>query len=220
MDRIWMNEQLLEWWATNKRDYPWRTTENPYEVLVAEVLLHRTRADQVVPLYYRLLAQYPTVAELAGAKVGDVRKILAAAGLVWRVDLLVEAAKAIVSRHNGDVPRSAEELQALPGVGHYIASAVRSFAYGEKDVIIDTNTVRIASRLIGFQMTDSSRRSRKVRQLLEDLVDPERARSINLAMLDFGALVCRAKRPLCLKCPLLSACTYGKRSLESEPARS
>lgn len=206
-----MNDQLLGWWNVNKRDYPWRNAKNPYEVLVAEVLLHRTRADQVVPLYHELLAQYPKVGDLAGADVENVRKILAAAGLVWRVDLLVEAAKVVVNSYSGDIPRSVEELKALPGVGHYIASAVRSFAYGEQDVIVDTNTVRIASRLLEFQLTDGSRRSPKVRRVLEDLVDPERARSINLAMLDLGALVCRAKRPLCAECPLSSKCPYNQK---------
>lgn len=204
-----LHERLLVWWTENQRDYPWRKTSNPYHVLVAEVLLHRTRADQVVPLYTRLIERYPTVQDLSKARLEDVRALLASAGLVWRVDLLLQCASEIESRFGGRVPESSEELQSLPGVGHYIASAVRCFAYGHSDAVVDTNTVRIASRLLGFATTDASRRSPAVRKIIQDLLDPARARELNFAMLDFGALVCRSGRPQCSLCPLLHMCTYG-----------
>jgi A/G-specific adenine glycosylase len=213
MDRKKFQERLLAWWADNQRDYPWRKTTDPYHLLVAEFLLHRTRADQVVPLYIHFLQTYPHVEDLAEAQLSDVREVLASAGLMWRVDMLLDCARAIVDRFGGQIPESSTDLQTLPGIGHYKAAAIRCFAFGYGDAVIDTNTVRIASRLIGFTVTDGSRRSILVHRIVQDLIDPERARALNFALLDFGALVCRSVRPLCVDCPLLELCEYGQAAI-------
>jgi A/G-specific adenine glycosylase len=217
-DRVAFRERLLTWWASNKREYAWRRTTDPYHLLVAEVLLHRTRADQVLPLYLKVLQEYPTIADLARAQVADVRKLLESAGLVWRVDMLVECARAIEERFGGEVPGEMSDLESLPGIGHYKASAIRCFAFGYPDAIVDTNTVRIASRLLGFHTNDSSRRSPTVRQLIQDLLDPAETRSLNLALLDFGALICRSARPLCEECPLADMCAYRANVCKALPA--
>jgi A/G-specific adenine glycosylase len=210
LDRKQFQERLLSWWADNHRDYPWRRTTDPYHLLVAEFLLHRTRADQVVSLYLRFLATYPRVEDLAQAQLSDVREVLASAGLVWRVDMLLDCARTVVERFEGQIPEGFADLQSLPGIGHYKAAAIRCFAFGYADAIVDTNTVRIASRLLGFRVTDSSRRSNAVHTIIQSLINPEQARALNFALLDFGALVCRSVRPLCLECPLLELCAYGQ----------
>lgn len=210
MDRADFRARLLSWWTVNRRDYPWRKTTDPYHLLVAESLLHRTRADQVVPLYLRFLAAYPTIFDLASAPESNVRDLGASAGLGWRIDMLVQCARVVVERYGGKIPDEKEELQSLPGIGHYKASAIRCFAFGYGDALVDTNTVRIASRLIGFEVTDGSRRNMEVHRLIQGMIDPSEARSLNLALLDFGALVCRSARPLCHECPLLEICSYGQ----------
>jgi A/G-specific adenine glycosylase len=220
MDRSVFQERLLTWWVHNQRDYPWRKTTDPYHLLVAEFLLHRTRADQVVPLYLQFLAAYPRVQDLAEAQLSDVREALASAGLMWRVDMLLDCARAIVERFGGQIPASFADLQSLPGIGHYKAAAIRCFAFGYGDAIVDTNTVRIASRLLGFRVTDASRRSDTVHRIIQSLINPEHARALNFALLDFGALVCRSVKPLCLECPLLELCTYGQANSGTDQARS
>jgi A/G-specific adenine glycosylase len=205
--------KLLEWWAVRRRSFPWRDTRDPYALLVAEVLLHRTRAEQVAPLYLRLLQAYSSIDELASAAPADLHQLLKSAGLRWRVDLLHNMAKQLVARFGSVVPSSAEELQSLPGVGHYISAAVRSFAFGIADVVLDTNTVRIVGRLFLIPVTDASRRSKRFRGVLEALLDPLHPREFNLALLDHAALICTARKPKCEICPVSDHCLYGRQQL-------
>jgi A/G-specific adenine glycosylase len=115
-----------------------------------------------------------------------------------------------MNRHAGDVPAGKADLEALPGIGHYIAAAVRCFAFGYPDAVVDTNTVRIASRVFGFRVNDSSRRNRAVHQHVKGLVSPTTARESNLALLDLGALVCTARKPACESCPVRAFCITGR----------
>lgn len=204
---------LRRWWSTNVRSFQWRRTRDPYEVLLAEVLLHRTRADQVAPVYQNLLEQFPTLAALAAAGPEELRTRLRSLGLSWRVDLLHLMAQDLVERFGGSIPVEEEALLSLPGVGPYIAAAVRCFAFGLPDPILDTNTVRVASRLYGVPATDASRRSRRFRELLGRLMDPEHPREHNFALLDHAALTCTPRDPKCPQCPVSQHCAYGQSRL-------
>lgn len=153
-------ENLLAWWRNNKRDFPWRNTADPYRILVSEILLHRTRADQVVPVYNEFIREFPTVKNLAKAKQARARKILHPLGLFWRNNLLKPLAMEIVNSYNGVVPWTIEQLESLPGVSKYIAAAVSCFAFGNQEPLLDTNTVRILGRVFGLTTGDGSRRSR------------------------------------------------------------
>ena len=210
LDHEKFRRELLTWWAEAKREYPWRATHDPYRILVAETLLHRTRADQVVALYHRFLDRFPDIHSLAAAEPQELHDLLFSAGLRWRVDLLLKTAQEIERRFQGEIPHDRKELESLPGVGPYIAAAIRCFAFGEADAILDTNTVRIASRVFGFLMNDSSRRSPRVLRLLESLLDRDHPAAFNLALLDLGALVCLPRAPLCDQCPVQSMCTVGR----------
>ncbi len=203
---------LLTWWKRHQRAFPWRETRDPFAVLVAEVLLHRTRALQVVPLYRALLDRAPSVRALAEMPLSELEALLRPAGLVWRVRLLHEMATALLDRFGDSVPHDRAALESLPGVGHYIASAVRVLAFGEPDVLQDANTVRIAGRVFGVPITDASRRSRKVRALLERIQHPQRSPDLQLALLDLGAIVCQAGRPRCEVCPVRRWCVVGSRA--------
>ena len=202
-------KRLLEWWESGKRNYPWRETRNPYDILIAEVLLHRTRADQVVPVYQQFLQQYPSVSDVARASAGAIGKIIKPLGLHWRIELLHDMARELHERFGGKIPQDREGLESLPGISHYIATAVRCFAFGYPDALLDTNTVRISGRLFGLQVNDGSRRNKSFRVLLENLVDPGNPRDSNYALLDLGALICRSRNPLCPECPVSGFCRYG-----------
>ncbi|AGK61345.1 hypothetical protein Asulf_01354 [Archaeoglobus sulfaticallidus PM70-1] len=198
---------LLSWGERNIVNYPWRKNRTPYRVLLAEILLHRTRAEQVIPLYNNLVALCPDAFSLAAIDRGELHRMLKSAGLRWRIDLMHEMAKTIVERYNGEIPEKREELMKLPGVSEYIASAVRCFAYGYPEPLLDTNTVRIAGRVFDIEVKDSSRRSKKMREFMRNLLDTERPDVFNYAMIDFGKKVCKKRNPECFACPLWM-CSY------------
>ncbi len=135
--------ELLEWWSQNQRIFPWRNARNPYHILVAEVLLHRTRANQASRAYEKFLERYPTIEVLAAADSGELLDLLKPLGLSWRAALLRSMAEMIVRDHGGLIPEAAEELKSLPGLGDYIASAVSThdialLGVSYKETIIET----------------------------------------------------------------------------------
>jgi len=204
---------LIAWGRENFRPFPWRFTENPYHILIAEVMLHRTQAKQIVPIYQRFIKRYPGIADVARSDRDELRLELYSLGLHWRIDLIRDMAAEITARFGGEVPQAREELLGLPGVSQYIASAVRCFAWNSPDALIDTNTVRVAGRLFGLETKDSSRRSKKFAHLLEGLVDPDSPRDYGFAILDLASKVCTARvAPDCVACPLTRWCAYGTRS--------
>ena len=206
---------LLSWGSHNLRDFPWRVTRDPYAVLVAEVLLHRTRALQVVPVYLEFMTCYPDVETLAEASLEDLNRLLRPLGLRWRVPLLKSMAEQLIEVFEGQIPSSPEPLHTLPGVGPYIASATTCFAFDKPEIILDTNTVRILGRLTDTPVTDSSRRSKKFREMMWDFIDQSHPRLFNLSLLDLAARICTPAVPKCGNCPLKHQCCFGQRFLLS-----
>ncbi len=209
--------RLIAWGEAHFRSFPWRTTEDPYQILMAEVMLHRTQALQVLPVYKRFVNIYPDVASLARAPSKDVQTLLFPLGLRWRIDLIEKMVQEISDRFGGQVPREKEDLLSLPGVSDYIASAVRCFAWNLSEPVIDTNTVRVVGRLFGMEIKDSSRRNRRFRELIAALVDPANPRAYNYALLDLAHLVCHKRRaPDCMRCPVREFCVHGTKRLFTE----
>lgn len=210
IDAALFRKSLIAWGRSNFRAFPWRLTDNPYRVLMAEVMLHRTQAAQVTPVYERFIESYPDEATLSRASREELVFALSSLGLRWRAELVYEMAAMLRKRFGGRVPHEKAELLALPGVSNYITGAVRCFALNLPDPIIDTNTVRVTGRLFGLEAKDSSRRNRLFKDLIAALVDPNEPRTYNFALLDLAALVCtKAKPPKCLECPVRRHCSYG-----------
>jgi A/G-specific adenine glycosylase len=207
---IALRQSLLKWGTAHFRPFPWRQTRDPYHILMAEILLHRTQARQVQAVYQDFIARYPDLPALACASRQDLHQALYSAGLHWRIDLLYEMVQIIQSRHQGEIPREREALLALPGVSQYVAGAVRCFAWNEPEVLPDTNTVRVTGRLLGWNVKDSSRRSKRFRQALEALLDPQNPRAFNYALLDLAHMVCLKRQPpRCAECPLARWCVFA-----------
>lgn len=201
---------LVAWGQDYFRPFPWRLTEDPYHILMAEVMLHRTQAPQVVPVYLSFLAQYSTISASAQATKQDLHAILYALGLRWRIDLVYEMISDLVSRFDGRVPQEKDDLLSLPGVSQYIAGAVRCFTWNLPEPLIDTNTVRVVGRLFGLKVKDSSRRDRCFGDLVAGLVDREAPRAYNYSLLDLADQICTKKHsPKCSQCPVLSYCAFG-----------
>ena len=200
---------LLEWWnSIGQRHYPWRETRSPFKVLVAEILLHRTRAEQVVPLYHAFLEKYPDIHSIVLSSPDELAKSFRSAGLHWRWKLLHSMSVDIETKFGGKIPQNHEALISLPGVGPYIASAVRCFAFEYPDILLDTNVIRVVGRIFGLPITDSSRRSKLFREVLERFVDSYHPREFNFALIDFAASICKPKILDHTICPLRDYCRF------------
>jgi len=204
---------LVEWYSIAGRRLPWRTSSTPYAVLVAEVLLQKTDTPKVEQVYDEFMKRWPTVRALADARAKDIRDLIRPLGLKYRATRLKQIAEAILVKHGGVVPREFKDLKSLPGVGAYIASAVRCFAHGEPCAIVDTNVMRVLRRACGFR----SRSPRPWEQsstwrIAQSLLPSEHVREFNWALLDLGALVCTDAYPYCGQCPLRRLCLYHRRT--------
>lgn len=216
VDAVKVRKALVKWGERNFRAFPWRLTRDPYKILISEIMLHRTQAPQVVPVYEQFIRSYPDTSSLKIARKEDLYSILYSLGLKWRSDMLIEMIDVITSRYGGQIPSSKANLLSLPGVSEYIASAVRCFAWNFPEPILDTNTVRIIGRLLGLEIKDSSRRNPQFQNLNAFLLDRTEPRNYNFALLDLAHMVCLKKQPpKCLECPLLFGCQYGNQSLKN-----
>jgi A/G-specific adenine glycosylase len=201
-------EQLLLWGACHDRAFPWRSASDPYHLLIAEMMLRRTQARQVVPVYKEFLRHYPTPDALVAATEEEVARLLRPLGLSWRIPAFRQMAQRLVIDYDGVVPRDRKALLTLPGVGDYVTDAVRCFAYHESVALLDTNTVRVAGRYFGFPVHAESRRRVPVKRAVACLVDPQTPRASNLALLDLAASVCRPRQPRCAACPVATRCAW------------
>jgi A/G-specific adenine glycosylase len=198
---------VLAWFDSTGRDFPWRNSRDPYSVLIAELLLQRTRADLIGPLYREFLDAFPNAAALAAADQQEIDALLRPLGLAKRTSRFVALGLALVERHAGRVPRSRKALLALPGVGPYTANAVLTLAFGRRVPLLDPNIIRLLHRALGLR--SERRRPRSDAQLWErvaELLPSRRSREFSLGLLDLGAVICRARRPRCSECPLRSRC--------------
>ena len=158
----WFQRALLKWFRKGRRTFAWRRRRTPYRVLMAELMLRRTRADQVEPVFERFVKLFPDVRALAGAKPSVIRRELKPLGLEWRAANVVALARDIQRRFRGRVPRDRDELLSLPGVGPYVAGAVRCFALGQPEPLIDTNVVRVVGRFFGLRLDGEARRRKEM----------------------------------------------------------
>jgi A/G-specific adenine glycosylase len=204
--------------ATSRRpDLPWRSTRDPWAVLVAEVMLQQTQVPRVVPAFHRFLDRFPTPAACAVSPLGDVLRAWEGLGYNRRARGLHGAAAAIVEQHGGEVPADLGALLALPGVGPYTARAVLAFAF-EADVgVVDTNAGRVLSRAVAGRPLATT----EAQRLVDAMVPPGRGWAFNQALLDLGATACVSVAPRCGTCPLRRRCRWAASGRpEPDPART
>ena len=204
-------ETVLHWYDENARDLPWRRPEaSPWSVLVSEFMLQQTPVVRVLPVHEAWLARWPTPAALAAESSGEAVRAWGRLGYPRRALRLHGAAVAITEQHGGEVPASYDDLLALPGVGDYTAAAVAAFAFGQRQVVLDTNVRRVLART----MTGTEFPPRSVTRAERDLgasllpQDAPTAATWSVAVMELGALVCTADRPRCGGCPGVARCAW------------
>jgi A/G-specific adenine glycosylase len=208
---------LLAWFNENGPDYPWRKAEDdPYAVLVSEVMLQQTQAGRVEEIFPVFMTRFPSVTSLADASPAEVLRAWAGLGYHRRAVSLHEAARAIVSRHAGSVPRGLPELLALPGVGPYTAAAVASIAYGVPVAAVDTNARKVMARLDHGVERDEII-GREAEASAAGWLAREHPGDWNQAVMNLGRAVCRTT-PRCDECPLASACRFRAAGRQGRPS--
>lgn len=202
-----MQKALLRWFGRHARDLPWRRTKDPYAIWVSEIMLQQTRVPTVVPYYERFLRRFPTVRSLARARLDTVLKLWEGLGYYSRARNLHRAAWEVVERFNGQFPRTAAELLALPGIGRYTAGAIASNAFAERAPIVDGNVERVLCRVFRIRGNPKEAAVQKTLWLIAaDLVPANKPGLFNQAMMEVGAEVCTPRNPQCEDCPLSGPC--------------
>jgi len=206
--------ELLNWFAEHGRSFSWRQGSTPFEVLIAEVLLKRTTAAAVQRFIPIFLARYPDPFALNESTTDELKVFLAPLGLsMQRAVQLKNLVEVLIRDHDGQVPPGLTQLLALPGVGPYIASAVRCYAFRKIEAPVDTNVARILVRLHNISPSRyEARRSPEIWELAREFVgqDTKTVREMNWALLDLGAQICTAREPICDGCPLSIGCHFAQ----------
>src|SRR5437764_12185263 len=215
-DRRRFRQRLLTWYRRHGRDLPWRKTDDPYHILVSEIRLQQTEVDRVLPKYAEWLEKYPSMEVLAVAAEGDVTETWRPLGYNIRPKRLQSIAREAVERYDGKLPADEETLLSFKGIGQYTAGAIRSFAFRERAAIVDTNVARVLFRIFVGAGDQKGHAMRKHLWSVSASVLPREVFDFNQALMDFGAMVCSARNPKCLVCPMSKSC----RSYPYSPTRS
>ena len=201
--------KLLTWYKNNGRQFPWRNKSiTNYQKVIAEVLLQRTRADTVAKFYKQFVSYYPTWKSLADAEVMDIEAYLRPIGLYrQRASRLQKLAIELVKR-NGRLPRDREDLESIPFMGQYIANAVELVVFNHPSPLVDVNMARVIERYFGPRKMADIRYDPYLQKVAYSIVNYKEPKIINWAVLDFAALVCKARNPNCISCLLRKKCTF------------
>ena len=206
-----LHATVIRWYDEHARDLPWRTpTTTAWGVMVSEFMLQQTPVSRVLPVWERWMTDWPTPAALAAEEAGAAVRAWGRLGYPRRALRLHAAARTIVERHAGEVPTTRDELAALPGVGEYTAAAIATFAHRHRHAVLDTNVRRVLARLEGGAAAPGPSLTVAERRRAEELLpkDAERSAVWSVAVMELGALVCRAAAPRCDACPVAERCRW------------
>lgn len=207
-DILFASKLIFQNHVNYKRDFYWRKFNDPYSIMIAEFMLHRTKADQVEPVYIKFLKKYPDLIKLSTSKENDIKKIIESLGLHWRYKHFIPSAQFIIDNYNGIYPETRTELLKIPGIGDYVAGAILTVCYNKQEYVIDSNIARFINRYFGLKLTGEIRRNSKIVNISKILFKIPKPRLFLFALLDFNSLICKPLNPLCDICILKKNCIY------------
>lgn len=213
MDRTLDINPLKAWFTAEKRDLPWRQTEDPYAIWISEVMLQQTQVAVVVPYFLNWMQRFPTIQDLAQASLDEIIKTWEGLGYYSRVRHLHEAAKYLVEHFYGQLPNQEEELQKIKGLGPYTIGAILSFAFHQKKAAVDGNVIRVLTRYFGLKEDIAKPKTiKQLRLLAQTLLPDEEPWIINEALIELGATICQRKAR-CSACPIKNSCMSFKEGI-------
>lgn len=202
-----VHSYLLQWYQAEQRDLPWRSTTDPYAILVSEIMLQQTQVDRVLPKYQQFLAAFPTLPALAQASTADVITVWVPLGYNRRAVSLQAIARQVIAEYGGRIPETIDELLKLKGIGRYTAGAIACFAYGKQVATVDTNIRRVLHRVfLGLELPGPELNDAQMLTLAKQVLPPAEAYNWNQALMDLGATYCTSSNPRCTACPLQETC--------------
>lgn len=204
-----ISEQIVEQSLKFYRNFPWRQYSDPYRIMIAEFMLHRTRAPQVVPIYEAFIEKYPGVESLAKANEKDIKKVTEHLGLHWRSSHFIKAARYVIEHFNGDFPDNREDLKRIPGVGDYVAGAILTICFNKHEHVIDSNIARFINRFYGLNLKGEIRRKKQIIEMAKQLFNTNEPGTFLFSILDFTFEICKALKPDCLNCIINVKCKYS-----------
>ena len=211
-----LNKTLTNWYSINKRNLPWRRTQDPYQIWLSEIILQQTQVNQGLPYFERFIEQFPTVHDLARASESEVLKLWQGLGYYSRARNLHHTAKQVVAELNGVFPNNYEDLKQLKGVGDYTASAIASICFDEPSAVVDGNVFRFLARYYGIQTPiNTTKGFKEFKELAQAILPDQNCGEHNQAIMEFGARQCKPSSPLCHSCPLSSSCVAFEKDLIS-----
>lgn len=206
------SQEIINWYQANKRDLPWRHTNDPYVIWLSEIILQQTRVEQGLPYFYRFVEQYPDIAAFAHAEEGEILRLWQGLGYYSRARNMHKAAKMIIEDHNGIFPSAYNTLIKLKGIGDYTAAAIASFSANEAKPVLDGNVFRVLSRYFGVEEPINTPKGKKIfYELALEMLDKQYPAIYNQSVMEFGALQCKPQKPNCEICPLNAGC-YAKKT--------
>jgi len=206
-----LQKNLLKWYKTNGRKFLWRNKSiTNYQKVIAEVLLQRTKAETIAKFYPQFIKDFPNWKSLADADIKKIEKYLMPIGLYKQRSVRLKNLAVEMVKRNGRLPKNREDLESIPYMGQYIANAVELVVFNEPSPLVDVNMARVLERFFGPRKLSDIRYDPYLQKLSYKLVKHTKAREINWAVLDFAALVCKAKIPICNKCPIRFYCLFYK----------
>ena len=213
---------IIDWYDKNKRNLPWRNTNNPYFIWLSEIILQQTRVDQGLPYFEKFINHYPSVYELAIADEQEILNDWQGLGYYSRARNLHKTAKEVVDIYKGVFPSTYIELLKLTGIGPYTAAAIASFAFDEAKAVVDGNVYRVLSRVFDIEEAiDSTQGKKTFESLANELIDKNNSAIYNQAIMEFGALQCVPVNPSCIICPLQFQClAYKNKTITQRPLKS
>ena len=207
MDVRWFRRRLLAWGREHRRSFPWRETNDPWRVLVAEVLLQRSRGKTVAKVYEELFRRWPDVGALSRAREGSIAKVIRPLGLVRRAGTLRAMAKEVTRL--GMVPADLDALVTLPGVGRYAANATLVVAFGKRAPVVDGVSARVYRRYLGLPSDLPATSDPSLWEEVARATPRNASKEWNWAVLDLASEVCLPANPRCGGCPLRARCTFA-----------
>lgn len=202
-----VHSSLLSWYAKARRDLPWRSTSDPYAILVSEVMLQQTQVERVLPKYHQFLSAFPTLTDLANAPTSEVIATWVPLGYNRRAVSLQGIARQVAAEHDGKLPETIEELLKLKGIGRYTAGAIACFAYHQQVATVDTNIFRVLHRVfLGLEYPAPKLSTEAMFAFATQVLPAGQAYDWNQALMDMGATICSSSNPQCARCPLQESC--------------
>ena len=215
------SEILTNWYSINKRDLPWRETQDPYYIWLSEIILQQTQVNQGLPYYEMFVKQFPSIFDLANASEDTVLKLWQGLGYYSRARNLHHAAKTVVKDFDGVFPINYKDLIKLKGIGDYTASAISSICADASNAVVDGNVYRVLSRYFGINTPiNSTQGIKEFKMLAQKLLPKRHIGDYNQAIMEFGARQCKPKSPDCSVCPLNTSCAaLQKKNINKLPVK-